>query len=138
MNGAPTEIVFHGRVAAGKGVAVGFTTSPWARDGFIRLVGIDPFPGTLNLHVPEGKDRDAWARLKRSPGIRLAAPDPAWCDGRLYPVMLPGDIQAAIVLPEVAQYDPAQVEIIAAVGLRAALGLAEGDLLRVAAAARFV
>ena len=132
----PVEaIVFSGRVAAGKGVAVGFTASPWARQAFIDLAGIDPFPGTLNLVVAAGPQREAWARLKAAGGIRMAAPDPAWCDAFLFPVHLNESLPGAIVLPAVAGYDPAQVEIIAAVGLRAALGLADGDAVQVRATA---
>jgi CTP-dependent riboflavin kinase len=57
----------------------------------------------------------------------MSNPDPNWCDGLLYPVLLPRAIRAAIVVPEVAAYDSRQVEIIAPVGLRVALGLADGD-----------
>lgn len=127
-------IAFTGRVAPGKGVAVGFTTADWARRAFISLVGIDPYPGTLNLVVEEGADLAAWTRLRATPGLRMAAPDPAWCDGRLYRVSLPTGIAAAIVMPEVASYDPRQVELIAAVRLREALALDDGDVLLVTAA----
>ena len=133
--GRADAIVFSGRVAAGKGVAVGFTGSPWARQAFIQLAGIDPFPGTLNLVVAAGPQREAWERLKTTGGIRMAAPDPAWCDAFLFPVRLNESQPGAIVLPAVAGYDPAQVEIIAAVGLRAALGLADGDTVQVRATA---
>ncbi len=96
----------------------------------MRLVGIAPFPGTLNLTVDDPASRATWDTIRKRPGIRMAAPDPAWCDGRLYPVAI-GHIAGAIVLPEVAGYAPDQVEIIAAVGLRAALGLADGDRVEV-------
>lgn len=135
MSGEPGSIIaFSGVVAAGKGVAVGFTAAGWARRAFIDLVGIDPFPGTLNLRVPDGPDMAAWTRLRGQTWLRMSNPDPKWCDGLLYPVTLPGGIKAAIVLPEVETYDPHQVEIIAEVGLRKALGLAEGDRLKVTAA----
>jgi CTP-dependent riboflavin kinase len=129
-----TTIVFRGRVASGKGVAVGFTSADWARQAFVKLVGIDPHPGTLNLIVPDGPDLDAWRRLRATPGLRMSNPDPKWCDGLLYPVSLPGGIKAAIVVPEVGDYDPRQVEIIAPVRLREALGLADNDLVEVTAA----
>jgi CTP-dependent riboflavin kinase len=114
---------------------VGFTSSAWARDGFVRLVGIDPFPGTLNLTVAEGPERDAWRRLQEEVGIIMAAPDPAWCDAVLFPVMVNDRERGAIVLPRVASYDPGQVEIIAPVHLRGALGLVDGDPVAVRAAA---
>lgn len=131
---ATGAICFTGRVATGKGAAVGFTSSAWARDGFSRLVGIDPFPGTLNLTVAEGPERDAWRRLQDGGGVVMAAPDPAWCDALLFPVTVNDREPGAIVLPRVAGYDPGQVEIIAAVQLRGALGLRDGDPVVVRAA----
>ena len=128
------SIVFRGRVATGKGVAVGFTSADWARRAFKELVGIDPHPGTLNLIVSDSPDLEAWRRLRATPGLRMSNPDPNWCDGLLYPVSLPGGIKAAIVVPEVGDYDPRQVEIIAPVRLREALGLTDGDLVEVTAA----
>jgi CTP-dependent riboflavin kinase len=128
VNGAASfAISFTGRVTTGKGAAVGFTSSAWARDGFIRLVGIDPFPGTLNLTVAEGPERDAWRRLQGGSGILMAAHDPASCDAVLFPVTLNGREPGVVVLPKVPGYDAGQVEIIAPVHLRGALGLRDGD-----------
>lgn len=129
MSTAPTA--FEGIVASGRAEASGFTTAPWARDGFRRLVGIDPFPGTLNLRVETSAARAAWAALRARPGIRMVPPDPAWCDARLYPVLVAGRVAGAIVLPEVSGYPEDQVEIVAALRLRDALGLGDGDSVEV-------
>ena len=48
-------------------------------------------------------------------------------DARAYPVTVAGTIDGAIVVPEVEGYPPAQVEIIAPVGVREALGIEDGD-----------
>ena len=42
-------------------------------------------------------------------------------------VIVDGRIEGAIVLPLVENYPPAQVEVIAGVGLRDALGIEDGD-----------
>jgi len=127
------EIHFSGRVATGLGIAVSFTSAPWARTGFISLVGIDPHPGTLNLKIVDDQSCDAWAALRAWPGRHLPAPDSDACDARLYSVTLAGKIPGAIVLPEVLGYPADQVEIIAAVHLRDALGLADGDSVTITA-----
>lgn len=127
-------IRFQGRVATGQGIAVGFTGAAWARDGFMRLVGIDPHPGTLNLILPDDAARAAWAKLRTRPGRHLPAPDGDNCDARLYPVTVGDGIAAAIVLPEVAGYPPEQVELIASVRLRDALGVGDGDAVWITAA----
>ena len=51
------------------------------------------------------------------------------CNARCYRVSIEGQVDAAIVLPEVADYSPNQIEIIAAVGVRDALGINDGDAL---------
>ena len=124
--------VFTGEVVSGKGEGNFFTRTEWARAAFQELVAIDPWPGTLNLRVSDRASLAAWAELKKASGLLLRAPDPAWCDGRCYPALLvQGDIKAAIVVPEVANYEPDKVEIIAAVSIREALGVGEGDRIEV-------
>lgn len=126
---------FAGRVATGRGEAVGFTTEDWAREGFRRLVGIDPFPGTLNLTMVDAPARAGWAALRATEGIRMPPPDPAWCDAWLFPVTLKAgngaEARGAVVLPEVADYPDDQVEVIAPVNLREALGIADGDMVEI-------
>lgn len=129
------EFRIRGRVATGLGLAVSFTAAHWARQGFIRLVGIDPYPGTLNLKITDEESRNAWVALRGTPGHRLPAPDSKSCDARLYPVILGRGVAGAIVLPEVADYPADQVEIIAEVHLRQVLSLADDDVIIIKAAA---
>ena len=49
------------------------------------------------------------------------------CNGRCFPVSIGGRIDAAIVLADVADYPPEQIEIIADIGIRKALGITDGD-----------
>jgi CTP-dependent riboflavin kinase len=98
----------------------------------VQKLGIDPFPGTLNLVLEDAESIDVWHRLRKTPGARIENPNdgPNDCDGRCYPVTIEGKIDAAIVLPEVAGYSPVQIELIAAVGLREALDVKDGESLR--------
>jgi CTP-dependent riboflavin kinase len=120
-----------GRLATGRGRGSHFTRLEWARQQFLDKLGIDPFPGTINLIVENEESMKIWERLKATPGIRIENPNagPDDCDARCYPVSINGQIEAAIVLPEVANYSPAKVEIIAADGVRAALDIHDGDSL---------
>jgi CTP-dependent riboflavin kinase len=113
-----------GRVASGQGEGAMFTQLPWARAAFVARLGIDPFPGTLNL-VPV--NREAWRAWRAQPGIMIEAPDPSWCHARAYKVRIARRIAAAVVVPEIAGYPDDKIEVIAAVGLRDALGLKDGD-----------
>jgi len=121
-----------GRLVTGRGRGKHFTQLDWAREQFLDKLGIDPSPGTINLIVDDSESRKVWDRLKGTPGIRIDNPNdgPHDCDARCYPVSIDGQIDAAIVVPEVAGYSPVKVEIIAARGVRDALGIADGDSLR--------
>jgi len=79
----------------------------------------------LILDSPAGLAQ--WSDLKRSPGVPVASPNPAWCNARCYPVRIAGWLPGAIVFPEVSGYPEAQVELIAALPLREQLSLADGD-----------
>ena len=118
-----------GRLATGIGQGEHFTGLDWARAQFIDRLGIDPYPGTINMIVDDPNSMPVWVRIKRTPGIRIDNPgdSPHDCDARCYPVTVAGRIDGAIVVPEIANYPSAQVEIIADISVRAALGIEDGD-----------
>ena len=122
-----------GRLATGIGQGRHFTRLDWARTQFVAKLGIDPYPGTVNVVVDDPDALPVWVRLRRLPGIRIDNPNdgPHDCDARCYPVSIEDRIDGAIVLPEVDGYPPAQVEIIAPVAVRDALGIEDGDVVRI-------
>ncbi len=120
-----------GRVTTGLGQGASFTQVDWARDQFITKLGIDPYPGTLNLILDSPKALAHWAELKTNSDYLVTPPGPDWCDAHCYPVRIDGQMPGAIVFPEVPDYPETQVEIIAALPLREKLSLSDGDLLSV-------
>ena len=120
-----------GTVVSGKGEARRYTREPWALDAFMKAARIDPFPGTLNLAVIENSEQAAWLKARTTHGILLPAPSAAFCDGRLFHAEVTassGRIEkGAIVVPMVPGYPEDQLEIIAAIGLRDALAVGDGD-----------
>lgn len=127
----PAARQIHGRLASGESRGQHFTRLEWARRQFIDKLGIDPFPGTVNITVDDPESLAAWKRLKESRGIPIDNPNdgPGDCNGCCYPVSIGRGIEAAIVLPLVRNYPPNKIELISAIGVRDALGLADGDLL---------
>jgi len=121
------EITFSGQVVTGTGKAASFTQLQWARDQFITQLGIDPYPGTLNLLLDTPSDQTEWARLKGTDGRRVTSPNNEWCDARCYPIQMEGRLPGAILYPEVPGYPENQVEIISPLHLRLELGLKDGD-----------
>lgn len=121
------RITLLGMVASGRGEGAFFTRTEWARRQFIDLFAIDPYPGTLNVIVEEEAARSAWRDVKAAKGQILTPPDAGWCGAKCYKVTVSGAVTGAVVLPEVAGYPTDQIEIVAAVGIRERLGLADGD-----------
>jgi riboflavin kinase len=116
-----------GALATGLGEAAGFTSLDWARAAFRDRLGIDAFPGTVNVILKSDRERAAWRVVKSWPGIVLPPPRPDWCNSRCYHARINDRIGAAIVLPEIDSYPEDQIELIAAVGVRETLDLKDGD-----------
>ncbi|MFQ5857263.1 MAG: DUF120 domain-containing protein [Anaerolineae bacterium] len=134
-------VALRGRVITGHREGAAFTQLPWVRTQFGERLGIDPFPGTLNLWLDEPAELEKWSRLKENSGVRIEPVSPDFCEAKGFPAMVvkPGSPlnsqdysqPAAIILPDVSGYPNAQVELIASVSLRDTLGLRDGDILSV-------
>ena len=74
----------------------------------------------------------AISRYRQVFDLRIDNPNdgPHDCDARCYPVSINGQIDAAVVLPEVEGYSPAQIEVIAGLRVRETLDIDDGDSLR--------
>jgi CTP-dependent riboflavin kinase len=120
-----------GLLTSGAGKGQHFTQIDWARRQFIDKLGIDPFPGTVNLTVDGPESISVWDRIKSTPGMRIDNPNdgPNDCNARCYQVSIEGRLDAAIILPEVANYSTNRIEVIAPVRVRDALGINDGDSL---------
>ncbi len=125
-----------GRIATGLGNGAAFTQLAWAREQFTSKLGIDPFPGTVNLHIEEADTLAAWSTVRAQPGYRIVAPGSDSCDARCYPVRIDDHYPAAIVYPEVDGYPVTQLEIIAPLAVRKHLSLSDGDPLSVTTSSR--
>ncbi len=119
------------RVTSGIGKGVDFTQLDWVKDAFIKRLGIDPYPGTLNLEVDSPAALSVWQLLKNTDGYRIDGAPFGACDCRCYPISVAGRYTAAIVYPEVAGYPAQQIEVIAAIPLRHELELHDGDALHI-------
>ncbi len=174
-----------GVLRTGLGVAAQFTELPWVREQFQRKLGLDVWPGTVNLQVQDPAGLAALARLRAGGGVPIDPPGPpsrdarsiprhapnaggeaappvsppmlggrrgrgprgehedearatppnlggqggppgAYCVGRCFPARI-GTLDAAVVVPEVADYPADKLELIAPVHVGRALGLQPGD-----------
>jgi HAD superfamily hydrolase (TIGR01509 family) len=106
-----------------------FTQLAWAKEQFITQLGLDPYPGTLNLKLTPPAEQATWAALKTRSDVLIIPPESTWCQARAYPVRVAGRFPGAIIYPEVPGYPETQLEIIAALPLRQTLALNDGQVL---------
>jgi riboflavin kinase len=112
-----------GKVVSGMGEGQGYISMEGYRSQIRKLLGFDPFPGTLNLRLespfalPEGEAIviSGFISAGRSYGS---------C--KCYPCRIDG-LRCAIIRPDRSAYPPTLIEIIAPVRLRDSMSLEDGD-----------
>jgi riboflavin kinase len=129
-------MLLHGTVMTGKGIAAGLTQLDWFREAVGTLGGFQPFPGTLNLDLDDAAPFNA---LLLRWGTTLVPPSTDTCCALLLGARLSpsgagreggaggAEWAGVVVRPLTADYRPTQVEVVAGVHLRAAMGLRDGD-----------
>jgi riboflavin kinase len=98
---------------------------------FIEKLSIDPYPGTLNLEIIDPKSLQSFNVLKTKKGIEITPEDPSFCSAQCYPVLINGQLRAAIVLPLVEDYPENKVELIASQNIKEILLMKTGEMVEV-------
>ena len=129
-SGGFINLELSGRVVTGIGQGAGFTELKHAKKQFLDKLGIDAWPGTLNVKLEDETALADWQSLRNGDGIHISDPDGKNCHARSYPVHINNRVTGAIIFPEITGYPVGQVEIIASVSLRRHLSLNDGDRLR--------
>jgi len=125
------DLAITGKIVSGAGQGAFFTRIDWVQQQCNEKLGFKPYPGTLNLEISE-EDLPITESLDREKGIELISPDPKFCNGKAFAVLL-GKINAAIIIPEEkVRVHPANIiEIIAPLNIKAALHVKDGDVVTV-------
>jgi len=121
-----------GSVISGLGEGRYYMSLPAYQDQFRRVLGKDPFPGTLNLRLSSAS-RDVKRKVDGLPWTRIQGfvqDGRTFGDARTLPCRI-RDIPCAIVVPGRSHYPDDVIELISPVELRAALKLSDGDLVTV-------
>jgi riboflavin kinase len=124
-------LTLRGRLVGGLGEAAGFTSIPWVREAFLDRLGIDVYPGTVNLEVDASELTD-WMAIKATPGIAIPPGQPGFCDATAWHVQINSMASGASILPHVEDYPTSKLEVIASQSLREKLGISEGDVVTIA------
>ncbi|SRR6266545_1326856 len=120
-------MILHGVAVSGLGKATALTQLPWVVVQLKARLGMSPYPGTFNIRLSGEEEIARWDALKAQPGIPLNEPASTNCAAVCYAARLNERLPAAILLPGVPGYPADQVEVVAAVQIRSALGVEDGD-----------
>jgi CTP-dependent riboflavin kinase len=119
------------------GQAASFMGLDWVREALHKSLGFVPFPATLNLRPKADTDAETWEAVQNgSGGIFLPPTQDCFCSARLYPVRIHrpegsgAEVPCAVLLPQVKDYPRDKIEIVAPMHLKQALGVRDGDLLK--------
>lgn len=132
--GGQDRIAIAGTVKAGLGEGRYYLSRPGYKAQFSRLLGWEPYPGTLNLEL-SGAEANKLRILKRSPVHKVEA---FQAEGRTFggvlcfPARVKGQ-ECAAILPDRSHYTTT-LELIAPVRLRDALPCDDGSHIEVAVA----
>jgi len=124
--GVDVELEVEGVVCSGVGQGRVFTQLIWVLAQLRRPVDWPVHPGTFNLRLQGPR----WTALRRAmderPGLPIDPPA-GFCAAKCFRARVgaPG-LAAAVLLPQVDAYPSDQLELIAPVRLRDALGVADG------------
>ncbi len=124
-------IVIRGRITEGLKEASFFTNLPWVREQFKTKLGIDPYPGTLNLETVDGEDVKKLKQLKTRESIKIIPAEPGFCSAKCFHVLVSGKIKGVLVIPLVPDYPESKLEIISSDRIREVLSLKFGDIVTV-------
>jgi CTP-dependent riboflavin kinase len=125
---ASDAIVIKGRITEGLRESSFFTHIPWVREQFIDKLGIDPYPGTLNLDIIDAQNLEKLKEIKKRRGIEIVPAEPGFCSAKCFHVLVCGKIKGALIIPQVPDYHESKLEIISSDRIRDVLSLEIGDL----------
>ena len=122
------KIKLEGTVFTGKGEGKEFLDLPWVKRQIREKLGFTPQPGTLNLKLT----RESVNRKKMLAKLQpmKVCPEEGYCSGLLFKAYV-GELECAVLIPEVAGYPEDVLEIIAPSNLRLQLQLKDGHLITV-------
>lgn len=123
-------IKLHGIATRGISQSKFFTEIPWVRKQFADKLNITPYPGTFNITVVAG-DREKLNQVKEARGTEIVPEDKNFCAASSFPVLINRQIRGAVIIPQVADYPEAKLEVISAENIMESLALKDGDQVEV-------
>jgi riboflavin kinase len=125
---------FRGRVFTGLGEGAYYIRLEGYRKQFRKLLGYNPYPGTLNIQLLTETDVNEFQLLKANVGIQIhgfVSGDRSFGPVTCYPATVNGEQRAAVLLIERTHHHPNVVEVVAPINLRNKLKVTDEDVITV-------
>lgn len=129
------EIIFKGRVFQGFGEAAYYIGNEGYRVQFLKVLGFDPFLGTLNLKLESPIQMEQKRELRSREGLEIEGFENGkrtYGGAKCFRAVVNGKIPAGVLVIERTHYDDSVLEIISPAAFRKDLGLKDGDEVTVA------
>jgi riboflavin kinase len=130
----PTTLTLEGTVFTGLGEGAYYISKDFYRKQFIKELGFDPYPGTLNLKLSTDYDLETRKDLEAYPAMEIKGftnENRTFGLVKCYRVRINNKINGALVFAHRSHYDLSVLEIIAPICLRKQLNLIEGQKVKV-------
>lgn len=130
----PTIFTLEGTVFTGLGEGAYYISKEIYKKQFIRKLGFNPYPGTLNLKLTKDYDLRIRKDLDAYPAIEIEGfinENRTFGLVKCYKVRIENKIDGALVFALRGHYDLSVLEIVAPVSLRKELNLIEGQKVKI-------
>jgi len=130
VEGQSGDIAFRGTLFQGLGEGAYYIALEGYRRQFVKLLGFDPFPGTLNLKLVSPMEMEKKREMRSYDGLKVEGFENGtrtYGGARCYRATLNGTYPAAVLIIDRTHYDDSVLEIISPVNFRKELGLKNGD-----------
>jgi riboflavin kinase, archaea type len=130
VEGKRDEMAFRGRLFRGLGEGGYYVGLEGYRRQFSKVLGYDPFPGTLNLKLESPTQMELKRELRSREGLRIEGFENGkrtYGGARCYRATVDGRYPAAVLVIDRTHYDDSVMEIISPVNFRKELRLKDGD-----------
>jgi len=134
LDGKAQKSEVNGTVFTGLGEGAYYISQKGYRKQFVRKLGFDPYPGTLNLRLMSALDRMVRDTLEKLPGIQIEGFEDGhrtYGGAKCFIAKLNNSVDGAVLVIERTSHDNSVLEVISPARLRDRLGLKDGDNVKV-------
>ena len=131
LEGEELTLEINGEVFTGLGEGAYYMSMSGYRRQFVKQLGFDPYPGTLNLRLNTPVDQRQRRDLEQHPNVFIEGFEDGqrtygWA--KCFFAKIKEKLDGAVIILERAHYDHTVLEVIAPVNIRDELDLKDGDM----------